>query len=415
MEQGSILARVEKEFEERKLSENERKELLKKLWEKYASLLLESVEQSRLRRPDGPTRIEPADVKLAAEIVGAVIIDERIVEESIKKAKEWLIKQSRDGIWGWWSSFDPPTLRDSIMKIWSTAISIKALLRTRMPANAPQVACGIAWLIENRALGLDPCWSALPNMYRGKGYDYYLTPNTYETSCVLTTLMEVPEPSSSLRNIIQMGLENLIHFQRKGGYWPIFLTKEEEGRDDADVGATSLASIAVSRAKTKAFDCEKMNESIISSVEWLVANRRRGCGSWGDLNYPQKHGNTAKTCDALRALAESKIRRARDESVTDIIDDARKWLLNNQGVVEDGRGWGWRRTDEDQKLVASTVDNTAFALIGLLKAGQSARSVAIQQGISWLLYRQSENGDWKADTPRVMLSLAEYLSIVQSS
>jgi hypothetical protein len=405
MENESILVQLTQELDKYTLSEKEKKEILEKVLQKYANLLMQSAINAVHRNKGSMPVIDLEDVKRAAELVGLTSISLEEVTRSVKEAVNWLLQKGPNGTWGWWSMLDPPDLKDSIVKIWSTAIAIRSLLRAGLSPMNPQIVKGVGWLMENRVPDQKPCWALLPRIYDNRRYSNYLLPNTYETSCVLLTLQEARKVSSCDKRIVRDGIENLVNHQRKRGFWPIFLYKEQDGRDDSDIGATSLALTAVSRARKNEVVVPGHAEAINKAAEWL-RSKQRTCGSWGDVEHTL--GCTTKTCDAIRALVESETPESQKT-----IKLGADWLLTNQSVVEDGRGWGWRKTDEDNRLIASTVENTAFAIIALLKAGQSASSVPIQLGLRWLLGRQHD-GNWSEDTPRVIIALSEYLKEVDT-
>jgi hypothetical protein len=405
MESESIFLELKEELKKYDLPEGEKKEMLKRLMQKYARLLMQSTMSAVERNGGTPAVIDLPDIKRAADLIGIATINPDTVKRAVADAGNWLLGQGPNGTWGWWSALDPPDLKGSIVKIWSTAISIKSLLRAKIGSDTVQIAKGVEWLQENRISDREPCWALLPRMYDYRRYGYYLSPNTYETSCVLLALQEakVANISSCKKRIIEDGVANLVSYQRNLGSWPIFLTKEREGNDDSDIGATGLALMALSRARKNGLIAGSEADMAIAKAATFLIQRQRECGAWGDV--VNTLGSTTKTCDAIRALVESGA-----QGCQPTIGLGVNWLLRNQGLEEDGRGWGWRKTDEDSRLIASTVENTAFAVIALLRAGQPTTSVSIQAGLRWLL-DYGRNGNWFEDTPRVIIALSEYLKL----
>jgi hypothetical protein len=395
---------LNRELDETGLTEAEKKEILRKLTEKYALLLLESAESAVQR---GGNRIELEDLRKAAEIVGITCINLERIKEIRDEAAAWLINESSDGIWGWWSSLDPPDLNGPIKKIWSTAISLRSLLRAGVEAETSHILNGIMWLLDNRIPGLDPCWARLPNIYRDKSYGDCLLPNAYETSCVLLALIEAMNVSCCDKQVIQAGVENLLRHQHEG-YWSIFLTPQSPNYGRPDLGATSLALTTIARAKTNGFETSGIEGAISDAANWLTKQQRdrETCGAWGEPE--DRLGSTAKTSDAIRALIESGVPQAKRA-----IDAGVSWLLRNQGVFEDGRGWGWRR-QQDGQLIASDVANTAFAVAALLRAGKQTNCASIQTAFRWLINHRRGN-NWGADTPRVILAFSEYVNSIDRS
>ena len=90
------------------------------------------------------------------------------------------------------------------------------------------------------------------------------------------------------------------------------------------------------------------------------------------------------------AFAQARI-RGDDETVARAV----RWL--NSWQNPDG-GWGesndtYTQTPAQRRPVASTSFQTAWALLGLMAAGQ-ARSEAVRRGIEYLQRTQGENGLW---------------------
>jgi squalene-hopene/tetraprenyl-beta-curcumene cyclase len=107
-------------------------------------------------------------------------------------------------------------------------------------------------------------------------------------------------------------------------------------------------------------------------------------GRWG-MNYI--YGTWSALC-ALNALGPERTR--------DAMGRASAWLKSIQNP--DG-GWGESaesyKLDYDRHLPApSTASQTAWALLGLMAAGE-ARSAEVAKGISYLLSHMNEQGGWE--------------------
>jgi len=105
-------------------------------------------------------------------------------------------------------------------------------------------------------------------------------------------------------------------------------------------------------------------------------------GRWG-VNYIY---GTAAVLPALRAVGE--------DMGQEYVQRAARWLVRRQN--EDG-GWGETCASyADPELAGqgpSTASQTAWALLGLLAAGQGA-SEAVRQGIAYLAETQRQDGSW---------------------
>jgi len=407
-ENESIFAQLNRELDEHGLSEEEKKEILRELLKKYALLILESaniaVKRSVHAKGAFSPQINVEDIRLAAEIVGVTNVKPEIIKKARDEAAQWLLKEGPDGTWGWGSKFDPQDLEGSIVKTWSTAMAIKSLLRAKISPEPHQIKKGVVWLLENRISEPHSCWARLPPIYKDRQYGDCLKPNTYETSCVLLALLEAKakEVSSCDKSIIEDGIENLKSYQMEEGYWTVYLTDESQHYDKANIGATSLALTAISRARKNGIRVDGLEKAIEKTAEWLRNQQNPHSGEWSEIG--QEPSNTAKTCDAIRALIEIG-----DQKNKKAINRGIHWLLRNQGVEEDGRGWGWRKTSENETIIASNVENTAFAITVLLRADKKPNSASIQTGLRWL-FAHKKGDNWGEYTPRVIIALSEYLT-----
>ena len=330
------------------------------------------------------------------------------VTNSLNEGIDYLIHTSQNGVWGWWCALDPPKYKNDIKKIWSTAATIKALIRARMDPNNPLIQNGVAWLLDNTVIATaasgtrGPAWARMPMTYKDEIDPHFFVPNTHETSCVLLALLENEDLVSPENTIILDAVRNLVRFNHRG-YWPTYLTKPAERPHDSrhkDLEATCLALTVLGRVREKGFDIDNVDRKMEQTCQW-VKNRQNKCGSWGE--HGDSLGTTIKTCGAIKALVETN-----PEKYKDHIENGVQWLLNTQDVMENGHGGRWRKTINDT-VIASSIENTALAVTALLRYGKSYTSVPIQMGIHWLLQHKALSGGWREDTIRVVNALSEYL------
>ena len=108
-------------------------------------------------------------------------------------------------------------------------------------------------------------------------------------------------------------------------------------------------------------------------------------GRWG-VNYVYGAG-----------LVLAALRAAKEDMSQDYIRKSVSWLESHQN--QDG-GWGETcHTYEDPQCRGagqSTASQTAWALLGLLAAGEET-SLAVQRGISYLVNNQRKDGSWQED------------------
>ncbi len=310
------------------------------------------------------------------------------INESIEKGKQYLINEKNlEGLWGWPAWFEPEELKHekSLSKIWTTAINLRALVRNGYPKDAPDINYGIQWLLNNKTPSEG--WATLPQHYVQKYPDLCLRPNPYETSCALLTLLEVREkvPNESILDVVRL----IESYQRDAGDWPIRFTPEEKQCGYTDVGATAITLGALVRTKMG-------NPDVINrGIAWLKENQNSD-GGWGQK--ANTASETTKTCDALRALLEAGV-----NSKERCIRESATWLDNHQVARvggENREGWVCTKLELNGQLEYGIMQNTAFAITALLRAGFTQRLPSIQAALRWIISvgNQSSNA-WREKPP----------------
>jgi squalene-hopene/tetraprenyl-beta-curcumene cyclase len=123
-----------------------------------------------------------------------------------------------------------------------------------------------------------------------------------------------------------------------------------------------------------------------AGVRWLLDNQEKDGSWWGRWGVNYVYGTGA----ALSALIQAGV-PAHDPAILGGVH----WLVDQQnddgGWGEDLRSYvepGWRGRG------ASTASQTAWALMGLLAAGQRDHE-ATRAGVQWLVDNQTQDGTWE--------------------
>jgi squalene-hopene/tetraprenyl-beta-curcumene cyclase len=172
------------------------------------------------------------------------------------------------------------------------------------------------------------------------------------------------------------GVDWLLDMQRRDGSWGCFVTR---GTVDLDGPCPILAAHALEGLR--ASGRLTVGHPRIRRAFTALGKAQRPDGSFGSLWY---RPHTLGTAAVLTAYGKYGLRP------TTPARRAADWLLATQ--LPDG-GWG---DGTDRK---PTVEETAWALHGLLESGHPPRSDALARAADWLVRRQTPEGGW---TPAVV-------------
>lgn len=292
-------------------------------------------------------------------------------------------------------------LQPTLSPVWDTAQSLNALLASGLSPDHPALLRGAAWLLE-REVRRPGDWRAR-NPRGGIGGWYFEYANEFYPDCddtaeVLKALAGVrpadPELQERVRAARRRGLAWLASMQNDDGGWAAF---------DRNCALEPLAHVpfadhnamldpswedVTSRVlETLALEGHDLRVPIVRrGVDFLLSRQEEDgtwYGRWG-CNYIY---GTWLALQGLRGvgvdLREERFRR----SVT--------WLCERQNA--DG-GWGETLASyEDPRLKGrgrSTASQTAWAVLGLVAAGEADSEVALG-GVEHLLRTRRLDGSWQ--------------------
>jgi squalene-hopene/tetraprenyl-beta-curcumene cyclase len=195
-------------------------------------------------------------------------------------------------------------------------------------------------------------------------------PNTDDTADALMSLAGAGYDATDQR--VRAGLDWLLAMQNSNGSWSCFCRNNHVALDAPCSVITSHAVAALRMAG----GLGAAEAPVAKAVRWF-ARTQRADGSLPCLWYRGSTAGTGQVLDVLGGLGLSDGGTARR---------AHAWLLRQQNP--DG-GWG------DGEGAPSSVEETAWALLGLLGAGTDPRDEAVQGGVNWLLRAQSPDGLWE--------------------
>ena len=288
-----------------------------------------------------------------------------------------------------------------VSPVWDTAWAIRALIDSGFPPNNPAIIKAGEWLIEKQILNYGD-WN-IKNKQGKPGawafeFDNHFYPDVDDSAVVVMALHQAKLPNEELKKqAINRALNWISSMQCKPGGWAAFdLDNDQEWLNSvpygdlkamidpntADVTGRVLEMLGLCNLSISANNLEK-------SLNYLLNEQEiEGCwfGRWG-VNY------IYGTSGVLSALALiNPLKYARD------INQGAAWLVKVQN--SDG-GWGetcFSYNDPSLKGKGdSTASQTAWALIGLIAAGEATDKLAIdsiEKGINYLLETQKLDGTW---------------------
>ncbi|GAA4624399.1 squalene--hopene cyclase [Actinoallomurus vinaceus] len=348
---------------------------------------------------------------------------------ALRRAAEWIVaRQEPDGSWGgiqppWVYSLialhlsgyglDHPVMRRGLAgldrftirdergrrleacqsPVWDTALAVNALRDADLPADHPALVRAAGWLLDEEVKGPGDWTVRRPSLPPGGWafeFDNDGYPDTDDTAEVILALRRVAGPDA--RPAIDRGLRWMAGMASRDGGFAAFdadNTRELCTRlPFCDFGAVidpPTADVTAHVVEALAHECPPGSDDVLRrAVVWLLRAQEPD-GSWfGRWGANHVYGTGA----VLPALVAAGVRPHRP-----CVRRAVAWLERHQN--DDG-GWGEDlRSYRDPDWIGrghSTPSQTAWALIGLLAAGE--RSAAVDRGVEWLVGAQRADGTW---------------------
>jgi len=290
-----------------------------------------------------------------------------------------------------------------VSPVWDTALACHALMEAGSQEAVNKAVDGLAWLKPRQVLDVKGDWAEVRPIARPGGWAFQYAnphyPDLDDTAVVVMAMDRAAAQSEAaagdFSEAISRGREWVVGLQSTNGGWGAFdadnnyhylnhIPFSDHGAlldpPTADVSARCLSMLAQlgekpenSKAAARALDYLRRTQEQDGS--WF--------GRWG-MNYI--YGTWSALC-ALNAAGVDDGSREVRKAVT--------WLLSIQN--NDG---GWGEDGESYKLdyrghepAPSTASQTAWALLGLMAAGESDHP-AVERGAGYLKRTQGPDGFW---------------------
>ena len=284
-----------------------------------------------------------------------------------------------------------------VSPLWDTAICSNALLDSGLPSNHPALVKSAEWIISKQVVKRGDWQVKNPDAEPGGwAFEFYneLYPDTDDTAEILLFLNRAKVPDNRWKlSECQRAMDWLLSMQSKNGGWGAF---------DVDNDKEVLNEVPFADHKAL---LDPPTVDVTSRIIWMLAkwgftkdhprvkralefvkDRQEldGCwfGRWG-VNYIY---GTFLALNGLKAIGEDMKAPFSRKAV--------RWLESHQN--EDG-GWGETCQSYAEPSLRgrgqSTASQTAWALLGLLAAGEE-HSPVVEKGVRYLIETQKDSGEF---------------------
>jgi len=295
-----------------------------------------------------------------------------------------------------------------VSPVWDTALVMRSLVDSGLEPDHPALVKGAEWLLDKQILDYGD-W-AVKNRKGAPGawafeFDNRFYPDVDDTAVVVMALKAVKTPFEHRKQRAILRAVNWIaSMQCTPGGWAAFdINNDQDWLNDipygdlramidpntADVTARVLEMAGRLGLETTVQETTLGQTAIDRAIAYLNREQEpEGCwfGRWG-VNY------VYGTSGVLSALSVAAPKTERKQ-----IERGAAWLVSCQNA--DG-GWGetcWSYNDPSLKGQGkSTASQTAWALTGLLAAGEATGEyalTAIRRGVDYLVSHQNPDGSW---------------------
>ncbi len=288
-------------------------------------------------------------------------------------------------------------LQSCISPVWDTALSVRALTASGLSSRHPAVQRACLWLLGKQIFQRGD-WSQKNPYLASGGWAFEFHNNWYpdidDSAVVLMALAEGLPDRQRHRTALDRGLHWCLGMQSSNGGFAAFDTDNTKAWLNAIPFADLKALIDPPTEDVTGrvlemlglFGYTKVHPAASRAIAFLRSMQQPDgswYGRWG-VNYI--YGTWSVLC-GLKSIGE--------DMSQPYIRRAVAWLLAHQN--DDG---GWGETCESYKRPElrgqgpSTASQTAWALMGLLAAGE-VRHPAVAQGINYLVRTQNAQGRWE--------------------
>ncbi|MBA4190306.1 MAG: squalene--hopene cyclase [Planctomycetaceae bacterium] len=281
--------------------------------------------------------------------------------------------------------------------VWDTALSLIGAADAGQPADSEEITTAVQWLLD-REVRTAGDWSKTVRGVEPGGwfFEYRNThyPDVDDTAMVLIALARAGHATrDAALPAVHRAINWLVAMQNTNGGWGAFDRNIEnevlEKVPFADHNAMldpACPDISARALESLSHYGYRIGQEPVDRAVRFVLGRQEESGAWfGRWGVNYIYG----TWQVLVGLAAVGF-----DMSTPVVRRAVRWLKDVQNA--DG-GWGESCLSYDDPTQAgigeSTASQTAWALLGLLAAGE-AESVEVRAGVEYLIGTQNREGTW---------------------
>jgi squalene-hopene/tetraprenyl-beta-curcumene cyclase len=291
-------------------------------------------------------------------------------------------------------------LQPCFSPVWDTALTLNALADAGVAGQHPAVQKAVEWLLH-REVRRKGDWSVMNPQLEPGGWSFEYRngfyPDVDDTAMVLMALAKNGHADTEAgRPAVERGLRWLLGMQNRDGGWAAFdrdinreiLTKVPFADHNAMLDP-SCPDITARVLEALGHYGHRPGSPPIDRAIAFLRRRQEKSGAWpGRWGVNYIYGSwqvLVGLCSIGFDMQDPMVRRAVN------------WL---EQVQQPGGAWGETCRSYDEPSLAGrgtpTASQTAWALLGLLAAGEAA-SDAVRSGIDYLLAAQQPDGTWQEE------------------
>jgi squalene-hopene/tetraprenyl-beta-curcumene cyclase len=286
-------------------------------------------------------------------------------------------------------------LQSCLSPVWDTGLALMALQDASLKSDHPGIAKASEWLLGEQIFAGGDWQTRCDARPGGWAFEFANAqyPDTDDTAVVMIALLGANIAVDEKQWALDRGLEWLVGMQSRNGGWGAFdrnntqtWTRQIPFCDFGEVIDPPSVDVTAHVIECLGRLGRRLGDPVVDRAVAYLKSEQEPDGAWygrWGVNLTYGIGGVLPALEAIgEDMSAGYVRRAVD------------WLVAHQN--EDG-GWGekiegyydpaWRGRGP------SSASQTAWALLGLIAAGQAAHPTTAR-GIEYLMRGQSESGGW---------------------